>query len=323
MITLLNLLLKIKNNHILKNIILTTLALVSSITLFAQNTFPDAGWVGIGTTEPKAKLHVQNGEYGIKSTFGTTILENNDVQLDLISSLDGTWGSTINFIEGNSSSLNTDIWSIARQTTEGTGDSSLNFNFGTLNSHVNPSKVVFAKDGSIRWGTSGGTLNTDQGASIELRGTGTPYIDFSNDTSSDYDMRIIATGSNLLNITGGNVGIGSNNPDSKLTVNGKIHCKEVQVDLQVPADYVFEKYYDGVSSLKEDYAMPTLAEVEAYTKENHHLPSIPSASEIKEEGLHLKEMTNLLLQKIEELTLYTIEQEKRIKALEGKLTAEK
>jgi len=65
--------------------------------------------------------------------------------------------------------------------------------------------------------------------------------------------------------------------------------------------------------------MPTLEEVEAYTKENHHLPNVPSAKEIKEEGLHLKEMTNLLLQKIEELTLYTIEQEKRIKTLEGKL----
>ena len=65
--------------------------------------------------------------------------------------------------------------------------------------------------------------------------------------------------------------------------------------------------------------MPTLEEVEAYTKENNHLPSIPSAKTIQEEGLHLKEMTNLLLQKIEELTLYTIEQEKRIKALEAQV----
>jgi len=120
----------------------------------------------------------------------------------------------------------------------------------------------------------------------------------------------------------GNVSIGTtlSNADSKLTVKGKIHCEEVLVDLQVPGpDYVFQKYYTGASSLKEDYTMPTLEEVEAFTKKNHHLPEVPSAAEIKEDGLQLKEMTTLLLQKVEELTLYTIEQEKRIKTLEAKL----
>lgn len=121
-------------------------------------------------------------------------------------------------------------------------------------------------------------------------------------------------------IVDGMIGIGTKNPDEKLTVKGKIHSEEVRVDLQVPADYVFQKYYNGSSTLKEDYNMPTLEEVEEFTKANHHLPEIPSATQIKEEGLHLKEMTNLLLQKIEELTLYTIEQEKRIKALEKKLS---
>ena len=118
----------------------------------------------------------------------------------------------------------------------------------------------------------------------------------------------------------GKVGIGSLSPDSELTVKGTIHCEEVLVDLSVPADYVFEKYYEGKSSLKANYNMPTLEEVEAFTKANHHLPEVPSAKDIQDNGLELKEMTNILLQKIEELTLYTIEQEKRIKALEAKLT---
>ena len=117
----------------------------------------------------------------------------------------------------------------------------------------------------------------------------------------------------------GNVGIGTSIPDEKLTVNGSIHAKEVRVDLDIPADYVFEKYYTGVSTLKKDYVMPTLEEIASFTKENNHLPGVPSAKKIQEEGLHLKEMTNLLLQKIEELTLYTIEQEKRIKTLENNL----
>lgn len=148
------------------------------------------------------------------------------------------------------------------------------------------------------------------------------YMDSSNnmrfDNASNASRNIIFNGS-YNNGNYGKVGIGTINPDARLTVNGDIHCKEVKVDLSVPADYVFQKYYNGVSTLKADYTMPTIEEVEAYTKANHHLPAIPSAKEIKENGLHLKEMTNLLLQKIEELTLYTIEQEKRINTLEAKL----
>ncbi|WP_299670543.1 tail fiber protein [uncultured Polaribacter sp.] len=120
-------------------------------------------------------------------------------------------------------------------------------------------------------------------------------------------------------IVDGKIGIGSRNPDEKLTVKGKIHAEEVRVDLNVPADYVFQHYYTGFSALKETYKMPTLEEVEAFAKKHHHLPAIPSAKQIQKDGLHLKEMTNLLLQKIEELTLYTIEQQKSIKAQEKRI----
>lgn len=110
----------------------------------------------------------------------------------------------------------------------------------------------------------------------------------------------------------GNVGIGTTHPDEKLTVKGKIHAEEIKVDLAVPADYVFEKYYTGKSKLKSDYALPTLAEIENFTKENHHLPNVPSAKEIQQNGLLLGEMSNVLLQKVEELTLYAIEQQKKV-----------
>ncbi|MFK7749376.1 MAG: hypothetical protein AB8B65_13355 [Kordia sp.] len=122
------------------------------------------------------------------------------------------------------------------------------------------------------------------------------------------------------------VGIGTSDftqDSAKLMVDGKILCEEVEVIQDVLPDYVFQKYYTGTSALKADYVMPTLEEVEAFTKTNHHLPSVPSAAKVKEEGMQLKEMTTILLQKVEELTLYTIEQEKRIKALEAKLAAKK
>jgi len=105
----------------------------------------------------------------------------------------------------------------------------------------------------------------------------------------------------------GYVGIGTNNPDAKLAVNGKIHTKEVKVDLIGWSDFVFEK----------DYNLPTLKEVENHIREKGHLKDIPSAKEVEQNGIFLGEMNSKLLQKIEELTLYTIEQDKKIKKLES------
>jgi len=103
----------------------------------------------------------------------------------------------------------------------------------------------------------------------------------------------------------GNVGIGTTAPDSKLTVKGKIHTQEVKVDLAgaVAPDYVF----------LDDYDLKTLDEVSQHIQEKGHLPNIPSAKQMEKEGVNLKEMNLKLLEKIEELTLYTIAQEEKIK----------
>ncbi len=103
----------------------------------------------------------------------------------------------------------------------------------------------------------------------------------------------------------GNVGIGTTSPDTKLAVNGNIHTKEVKVDLVGWPDYVFES----------DYNLPTLKEVENHIAENGHLENIPSAAAVKENGIQLGEMNAKLLQKIEELTLYMIEQNKKTEEL--------
>src|SRR5690606_13741149 len=95
------------------------------------------------------------------------------------------------------------------------------------------------------------------------------------------------------------VGIGTTTPDSKLTVKGNIHTNEVKVDLlgAVAPDYVFEN----------DYYLKPLKEVENYITKEKHLPNIPSAKNMETDGINLKEFNLKLLEKIEELTLYTIQ----------------
>jgi hypothetical protein len=61
--------------------------------------------------------------------------------------------------------------------------------------------------------------------------------------------------------------------------------------------------------------LPSLTEVEAFINKNKHLPDVPSESEVLENGINLGEMDALLLQKIEELTLYVIELEKKLEEL--------
>lgn len=108
----------------------------------------------------------------------------------------------------------------------------------------------------------------------------------------------------------GAVGIGTTSPDAKLTVKGKIHAEEVKIDLNVPApDYVFEKGYD----------LKSLKEIEHYITKNKHLPEVPSAKEFKEKGLDVGEMQMKLLQKIEELTLLLIEQNKKMELMDSEL----
>ncbi|MEO0526120.1 MAG: hypothetical protein AAFZ89_02770 [Bacteroidota bacterium] len=110
----------------------------------------------------------------------------------------------------------------------------------------------------------------------------------------------------------GSLGIGTRNTsDFMLAVAGKTVTEEVQVSLEADwPDYVFES----------DFVLPTLEAVEAHIDQYGHLKDIPSALEVKDKGgIALGEMNAKLLQKIEELTLYLIAQDKRIKKLEQQL----
>jgi len=76
---------------------------------------------------------------------------------------------------------------------------------GNIFAPLNTSPTAQTKQGGIGWGTTGAMLNTDQGASIELRGNGVPFIDFSNDSSTDYDGRFILTDNDMIAVDGANL----------------------------------------------------------------------------------------------------------------------
>lgn len=108
----------------------------------------------------------------------------------------------------------------------------------------------------------------------------------------------------------GNVGIGTTNTQGyKLAVAGNMIAESVKVKLQSTwPDFVFQS----------SYQMPALTDLEKFIIENKHLPNIPSAKEVEKEGINLGEMNAKLLQKIEELTLYVIQQGKEIDELKKK-----
>ena len=127
----------------------------------------------------------------------------------------------------------------------------------------------------------------------------------------------------------GKVGIGVTNPTVALDIVGDIRCKgnvdlismnsqsinvenlaakDITMDMKNAADYVFDANYD----------LKSLSEVEKFVNEHHHLPGMPSAEEMDANGVSVSKMSNLLLEKIEELTLHMIQLEKENAQLKAK-----
>lgn len=147
--------------------------------------------------------------------------------------------------------------------------------------------------------------DTWEGGEVVLKGAG-GYNQWALDNFQGALRLHHSGGEHFVVTANGNIGIGTNAPDAKLAVKGIIHTQEVKVDIagSVAPDFVFEK----------NYLLPGLKETEVYIQDHKHLPGIPSGQAMEEHGINLKEMNLKLLQKVEELTLYVIEQQKQLEA---------
>ncbi|ACU03283.1 hypothetical protein [Pedobacter heparinus] len=260
------------------------------------------GNVGIGLTNPTARLSVVHGEgYGKVANFSSAL---GDEHVGI-----GTESNGFSWI-GTTSNHNFQIYANNEAKLSVLANGSVGI--GTI---APAHKLTVLMDAwtngegvAVQAVTSTGTGSQPGYALLNSSGNKRmySYLDVFTDT---YNIGN-ASGTSLMTLNqNGNVGIGTVTPGEKLSVNGNIRAKEIKVENANWPDYVFTK----------EYQLPTLQATENHIKEKGHLPGIPSAVEVKANGIDLGEMNAKLLQKIEELTLYMIEQNKRIQTQNEKL----
>jgi len=274
-------------------------SMCASVCLAQSNTypFPASGSVGIGTTSPVGKLDIADSR-----TLGSKY----NPSQSLIRLQDGSSAEML--LDGNEIYANNGI------------------HIGTTYSHpIKFRKVNTTQFVDLMTLTPGGFLGigtVSPSTKVHLTGPDTKFITLTRDGLGKNGHIGYGTANNggiylgtddnpyvLWAQQNGRVGIGTTNPQATLAVEGNILAKEVKVktNIAVP-DYVFEP----------DYELPTLTDVETFVKKYKHLPEVPSAGDIARQGLDVAEMNLLLLKKVEELTLYILEQQREINQLKEK-----
>jgi len=331
----------------------------------------NTGNVGIGTTTPAGKLHVQQGSYDFLTTA---------TSIDLgLNGITGGWARAFRIV--NSSGSNGQDGGAFGVRGLGT---TVNYAYMAIPTssdvlgYSSTKILVLDNSGNVGVGTTGpntrlmvvgtgtnsnGVINiqsSDAGARGTLMRTGF-YGYTSQDNSGNYfqawGMRLngadnlwyraytaannylpyteLTTGGTIVfggavsNLTTDanptlnpvmtvNVGatpsvaIGTTDPKTyMLAVNGSAIATSMTVKLNANwPDYVF----------KSDYRLPALSEVKAYIDQNHHLPDMPSEQEVADKGLNLGEINKQLTKKVEELTLYLIEKDRKVKEQEARIS---
>ena len=289
-----------------------------------EDVYLKSGSAGLGVFNPEQRIHIL-GEKEQYIRIQTTGFNSRDVGIELVrgSQFSGTDYKIFN--DGGQFKINSTINNF-------TNDGTTYFQLGTSGNLTLPSSTlnhfIYLNGTGNQFIRLHSTGFGGRDVGIEfLRGSefnGTDYKVFNdggvfkimnalnNFSNSGSESFRISSNNVYMGFNGGRVGIGTVNPGSYLlAVNGKVKCREVKVTLTDWADFVFD----------ENYPLMPLDQLQKYINENGHLPGIPSETEALEKGIELGNMNTLLLEKIEELTLYVLALKKENDQLKSRLDA--
>jgi len=301
-----------------KNILIIASAIFLSSNLFSQeNEIPETGNVGIGTTNPTEKLDVRGGaKIDSTLTVGDSMVVTSSARVGEDLRVNGNA-----YIEGN--------LQVNNELNLSNGPVVLNYLLDT--EITGPEVLIIDAEGKMK---RGGDVKSLVYAEIDAEHT--PCKDDNEGyTTPDHPVwnngpgKIYTSQHCIPNVV---VGIGQNNPQAKLHIktneeqftqtkaiivedksgdkvfqvnpDGLVYAREVKVNLDAFwPDYVFETNYE----------LMTLEQLQEYITKNGHLPNVPSACEMEEEGINISETSVMLMEKVEELTLYMFQLQDQLK----------